>query len=949
MGAGIDWKQVCKTNLNQVLFVFSAFFLMVLISCLSVSEVIQRAVLSSVTITLNENEKTIRSYLREPRIAFNNIYVSLQDLLDRGESQKEIEEYLHRTGQSLSRPEEGVLGFAGVYAFIREEFVDGADSPLDANFVPQQRPWYQIAIRNQEAIYTAPYADAKTGNLVTSLAREVYGKNGDYYGVLSMDIDLAWMFDYVASLAPAEGGYGMLVNQYLYLISHPNPEHKNRQLRDLGGDYAAIADALHAGDQVTAKRITDTDGSSAIVFFRELYNSWHVGMIIPASHYYADLLRTALILLGIGLAMAFTLSYLLLRLSAAKMQSDVKSRSKSSFLATMSHEIRTPLNAILGLTEIQLNKKLPEDTTQALEKIYLSGTNLLGIINDILDVSKIEAGNLELISEDYSLPALVNDAVQLNIVRIGNKPIVFELELNEDLPTRLCGDEIRVKQVLNNLLSNAIKYTRQGRVTLGVAWEIADNGGHLVFTVRDTGIGIKPEDINHLFNEYAQMDASANRHIEGTGLGLNITLRLVEQMDGTITVTSEYGEGSVFIVRLHQTVADAQPIGQEQAESLRRFQLNDVYKSRKRNFVRTPMPYARVLVVDDIPTNLDVAQGLLQPYGMTIDCLASGREAVERLKDSSVRYDAVFMDHMMPGMDGVEATRIIRKDLNTDYARTVPIIALTANALTGNEDMFLANGFDAYISKPIDVFRLDALLKEWIHDRHSDTPQNTIQHEQPKNTIQHEQPTPEQADGWANLEALAAHGLDIEDARERYPHEGMYLKILRSYLKHAPGILDSLRVVSAETLADYAITVHGLKGSSLGIGATEVGHLAAVQEQAAKNGNIDAVLVGNNAMLAAAEALLAGLEIFLAGLDNNAVKPVASGLDAATLHQLLKAVSTFDIVGMDAALAMLKKAECGKPEDAELLRWLTDQVERLKCDALNERLQAELRRRGVTV
>ena len=252
--------------------------------------------------------------------------------------------------------------------------------------------------------------------------------------------------------------------------------------------------------------------------------------------------------------------------------------------------------------------------------------------------------------------------------------------------------------------------------------------------------------------------------------------------------------------------------------------------------------------------------------------------------------------------------------------------------------MFLANGFNAYISKPIDVFRLDALLKEWILDRHPEAGQAAMPHEKPAS---------EKADGWADLEALAVHGLDIEDMRERYHHEGMYLKILHSYLKHAPGILNSLRVVSAETLADYAITVHGLKGSSLGIGATEVSRLTAMLEHAAKNGHLDAVLAGNEAMLATAEALLADLETSLEKLERDAAKSVARPLDTTILQQLLDAISAFDIVGMDTALAKLKQAEYGELGDADLVRWLNDQAERLRYDALTERLQVELRRRGV--
>ncbi|MDR1950211.1 MAG: response regulator, partial [Spirochaetaceae bacterium] len=397
-----------------------------------------------------------------------------------------------------------------------------------------------------------------------------------------------------------------------------------------------------------------------------------------------------------------------------KAKAEAASRAKSEFLATMSHEIRTPLNAIIGLSEIELQKNLAADVRSDLEKIHNSGSILLGIINDILDISKIEAGSFELIPVEYDTPSLLNDTVQLNIVRIGSKPITFSLDIDETLPARLFGDELRVKQILNNLLSNAFKYTREGLVKLRLKWEQREDDAYLVFTVEDTGQGIKPEDMDKLFSEYSQLDTRANRKIEGTGLGLSITRRLTEMMGGTITVESEYGRGSIFTVGLRQGIVGDQPIGKELAENLMSFRFIETRRNRGRNLVRSYMPYGKVLVVDDVVTNLDVARGLMLPYGLTIDCVNNGREAIDRIRNGAIQYDAVFMDHMMPGIDGIEATRIIRKEIGTEYAKTVPIIALTANALAGNEEMFLAAGFNAFIAKPIDIMRLDVILNQWV-------------------------------------------------------------------------------------------------------------------------------------------------------------------------------------------------------------------------------------------
>jgi signal transduction histidine kinase len=338
------------------------------------------------------------------------------------------------------------------------------------------------------------------------------------------------------------------------------------------------------------------------------------------------------------------------------------SRAKSEFMATMSHEIRTPLNAIIGLSDIELRKNPAPDTFRVMKKIRGSGSVLLGIINDILDISKIEAGGIEIIPVVYSTAALINDAVKMNIVRIGDKPIVFELEVDENLPRKFFGDELRIKQILNNILSNAIKYTRAGTVRL----EIYREGEQvLVGKVRDTGIGIRNEDIGRLFTEYSQLDTRANRKIEGTGLGLAITKMLLDLMNGTITVESEYGRGSVFTVRIPQRIEDPAPLGRERVEKLKSLE----YFEGEEEESLAPVAVTgdiRVLVVDDVEINLEVARGLLEPYGLTVDTVLRGREAIEKIRNEAPRYDLVLMDHMMPEMDGVETVRIIRSDIDSD-------------------------------------------------------------------------------------------------------------------------------------------------------------------------------------------------------------------------------------------------------------------------------------------
>jgi PAS domain S-box-containing protein len=617
----------------------------------------------------------------------------------------------------------------------------------------------------------------------------------------------------------------------------------------------------------------------------------------------------------------------------AKDAAEAASKAKSVFLATMSHEIRTPLNAIIGLSEIQLQNELPEETHADLEKIYNSGSTLLGIINDILDISKIEAGNFELIPVDYDTPSLINDTVQLNIVRIGSKPITFKLNIDDTMPARLFGDELRVKQVLNNILSNAFKYTKAGLVTLQVRWEKKGNDALMSFAVSDTGQGIKKEDMDRLFSEYTQLDTQANRKIEGTGLGLSITKKLVEMMDGAVTVESEYGWGSTFTVRLRQGIIEERPIGKEVAENLQSFRLIETRRSRGKNLVRAYMPYGKVLVVDDVQTNLDVARGLMLPYGLTIDCVQSGLDAIEKIRDEKIKYDVIFMDHMMPGMAGIEAAQIIRNEIGTEYAKSVPIIALTANALAGNEEMFLSSGFDSFIAKPIDIMRLDVLLNQWVRDKQA---QETLWKAEQEKAAQVVAEPPA-----GILKKAKIEGIDLKAGLERYENETTYMRVLRSYMLHTPELLEKLRTLTKETLPEYAVTVHGLKGASYGICAEAIGREAEALEFAAKAGEYEKVNAENAAFVERVEAALAVMgELLQQAEDRRPEKRKMAAPDGALLEKLLEASKRFKPAVMEEVLSEIEGYEY--ESGTELVSWLRDQLDNLEYDAIRERLEGTI-------
>jgi signal transduction histidine kinase/DNA-binding NarL/FixJ family response regulator len=402
----------------------------------------------------------------------------------------------------------------------------------------------------------------------------------------------------------------------------------------------------------------------------------------------------------------------------AKDSAEKANEAKTKFLSNVSHEMRTPLNAVIGFSELSLESKgITEEVRENLQRIRTSGKTLLALINDILDLSKMEAGKYELVPVEYSVANIINDCMTTNMVRAKDKPIEFTVNVDEMIPRRLFGDEMRVKGIFNNLLSNAFKYTNEGSIEWDISFEDSSDGIWLVSQVRDTGIGLYPEVTEKIFESFNQFDLPNNRKIEGTGLGLPITKRIVELMDGTITVDSEHGKGSTFTVRIRQGNIGALPLGIVAARQLHEKCFVSEEDTDDARLERPFLPDAHVLVVDDIPNNLLVAKGMMQPYEMKVTCVTNGFDAIKLVKEERLHFDAIFMDQMMPEMDGIETVRIIREEIGTDYAKNLPIIALTANAIEGNEDMLLGCGFQAFISKPIDIHTLDKVVCTWIRDK----------------------------------------------------------------------------------------------------------------------------------------------------------------------------------------------------------------------------------------
>ncbi len=507
------------------------------------------------------------------------------------------------------------------------------------------------------------------------------------------------------------------------------------------------------------------------------------------------------------------------KLSEAAQQANQANEAKSYFLSTMSHDIRTPMNAILGLNEMVLRDSRDDSIRMYSESIRTAGNTLLGIINDILDFSKIEAGKMELINVDYSFVSLLNDLVNMVQKKAEDKGLIFNLDIDRNIPATLNGDEIRIKQVIINILSNAVKYTGQGSVTFSAhARKLSDKPDSIMLkiSVADTGTGIKPEDLGRLFVAFERIEEKKNRNIEGTGLGMAITQRFLDMMGSHLEVESEYGRGSVFSFELEQKVVKWDPIGDFE-EAYRRS-----ITERTSYHEKFTAPDARVLVVDDTPVNLTVFVSLLKRTGLKIDTAESGDEGISLFIKN--HYDVIFLDHMMPDKDGIETLKEMKAITDTQNTLT-PVICLTANAISGMREMYTNAGFDDYLTKPIDAERLETMLMQYLPD-------------DKVTCVSGDDDIDEDED-----QALPDFLYDIKeidtDSGLNYCGDGeSYVDALMMYMGSAEKKAEEIeKYRAAGDIKNVTIKVHALKSASRSIGALELGEFAERLEKAGDSGD----------------------------------------------------------------------------------------------------------------
>lgn len=731
----------------------------------------------------------------------------------------------------------------------------------DDDWKVEERQWYIDTEKSKEGWnISSPYYDEQTGFYCVTFSERVYdADSGEFLGNFGIDFFMDKLTEILGE-SYVEDSYAFLMDSDGNIVNHPYAAYQMSEDNQVNIRDSAYKN-IHFSDYETAI-FKDYDDQTKICVSK--VNNASGFTIVVAKDWWS--IYGSMVLYGILLAVIFisctaTIYYLLSHLM--KWQEEVQlqlqesadsaiaaGKAKSQFLAQMSHEIRTPINAVLGMNEMILRESENMDIREYAMNIQSAGRTLLSLINSILDFSKIEDGKMEIVPVEYDTASLVNDLVHIVLERAKKKNLEFKLDISKQLPKTLFGDDVRIRQIISNLLSNAVKYTPAGAVTLLMKEEKIDQESILLYVaVTDTGIGIKPEDMEKLFESFQRLDQQRNRNIEGTGLGISIVQKLLQMMDSKLEVESVYGEGSKFFFSVKQKVVSAEPIGDYE----KRLQ-DSILTSENETYLFAPD--ASILVVDDNEMNLKVIKGLLKRNGIVPDTADSGKKCLELV--SGKLYDIIFLDHMMPEMDGIETHRRLRSGhlLN----KNTSVIVLTANAIVGARDEYLKEGFDDYLSKPIEVGALEAKLTKHL-------PKDIVSYKE----VNKQQP---KAEDDTENDTQQTDTLSLKELRLLY-EKCPQLHVLRglSYCMESKAFYLSMlnefrsgdkrqsitEAYEKEDTDNYRILVHALKSTSLSIGAQLLSEHAKGLEMAAKADNWDYIHQNHDEVMAEYAELLDGI------------------------------------------------------------------------------------------
>ena len=659
---------------------------------------------------MNEAQSRVLMPLKGLEVTLRFISDNIQDMVLRNESIDAIFDYLDEVSDPVNRPNLSVIEYSSVYGYFPQigVFHDGGGFVAPEGYSPVERPWFIAGEQGGGELMFVLYVDAGPGGAHTfAYARGIYDEESNLIAVIAMEVATHVITDYLLDKNLPEGGYGFILDDNLRVLAHPNPDFMFRFLEDTDSELGSLSEDLKSGIDISARRLLNYRGESAIVFCQRLENGWYVGIMAEVDKYYADMNTMMTISIIISVVLGVILCIIMIIIISTWNKAYEASRQKTTFLANMSHEIRTPMNSIIGFSELAMDDDISPTTREYLSKINENAGSLLMIINDILDISKIEAGKVELENIPFDMHEMLVSCRSMVTPKAMEKGITLYFYAEPSIHSKPLGDPVRLRQILVNLLSNAIKFTNVGTVKLMVnIISRTDDSIIMGFEVKDSGVGITSEQLARIFEPFLQAEAGTTRNFGGTGLGLPITKKLVEAMGGTLYVESTPGVGSRFSFEL---TFDAMNLNDEKFEE--KLVLNEIEK---------PMFNGEVLICEDNEMNQQVISEHLARVGLKTVIAENGQLGLDLIKSrmrggkdfmlGKKQYNLVFMDIQMPVMDGLEATEKIR-ELDDE----IPIVAMTANIMSDDRDIYTERGMNGHIGKPFTSQELWRCLMKYIN------------------------------------------------------------------------------------------------------------------------------------------------------------------------------------------------------------------------------------------
>jgi signal transduction histidine kinase/DNA-binding response OmpR family regulator len=689
-------KIIFKRHLYvQLLFTSFAFLAMIVLSVLFSSRIVHLNLVRDAYSVLDLVETQISLELQEPQQVLDVYAGTLRGMIMRGDTADALQDYTLNISNYLRQ--KGTSNYNGLFGYIENipdgpVFLNGLNMNPPAGYSPKSRPWYQTALMSGGGIFEIPpYNDVVTGRIIITYSYIIYDDKGGYVGIVCINMEASHIGSKIVNSALAKEGYGILVDQNLNILGHPNPDYIGKKLYDPEVPFSVVTEELVRTGYISEFSYKNWKDEKVIGFFRTLSNGWRLGLLAPRNVYFQPVYTMTLVISLFGSALALVLIIILIRVDKAKNKSDIESRHKSAFLANMSHEIRTPMNAIIGMTTIGSSASDSIRKDYCFAKIQDASNHLLGVINDILDMSKIEANKFNLAPVEFDLEKMLQRIVNVINFRVDEKRQKFSVYIDRSIPRTLIGDDQRIAQVITNLLGNAVKFTpEEGIVSLAVrlAGEV-DGICTLMVSVSDNGIGLSDEQQEKLFHSFEQAESSTTRKYGGTGLGLSISKNIVELMGGKIWVQSELKKGSIFSFTIQVQCS----------------------KEEKHEFLSSEINLSnvRILAVDDDPDILMYFNNIAQEFGVFCDTALSGEKALE-MADQKGGYNIYFIDWKMPVMDGIQLARMIKERA----LKNSVVIMISSAEWSAVAQAAKDAGVDKFLSKPLFPSTIAEIINECL-------------------------------------------------------------------------------------------------------------------------------------------------------------------------------------------------------------------------------------------